>query len=118
MFENLHPLLLPLLVQQVLTVLLYLSLRRLFGALASHQMISVALGKANLLKAKLSFLLCLFTQGECLVLLPIGVESKSSQLGLHHFGLRDILGPLQTSCRTIKLEDYAFINKTESSLHI
>jgi hypothetical protein len=80
-------------------------------------MISIDLGKANLLKAKLSFLLHLFTKGECLVLFHIGIESKSSKLSLHHLGLSDILGPLQTSCRSVKLEDYTFIIKTES-LHI
>jgi hypothetical protein len=80
-------------------------------------MISVALGKADFLKAKLSFLLRRFTKGECLVLFHTGVESESSKLGLHHLGLSDILGPLQTSCRPVKLEDYSFIIKTEN-LHI
>jgi hypothetical protein len=117
MLEDLVPLLLSLLIQQVLTILLNLSLCQFFGALASHQMISIGLGEADLLKAKLSFLLCLFTKGECLVLFHIRVESKFSKLSLHHLGLSDVLGPLQTSCRPIKLEDYTYIFKTES-LHI
>ena len=105
MLEDLLPLLLSLLVQQVLTILLNLSLRQFFGALASHQMISIGLGKADLLKSKLSFLLCLFTKGECLVLFHVRVQSESSELSLHHLGLSDILGPLQTSCCPVKLED-------------
>ena len=57
MLEDLIPLLLSLLVQQVLTILLNLSLRQFSGALISHQMISFVFGKADLLKTKLSFLL-------------------------------------------------------------